>query len=104
MGEAGQIKGCLDVLVRGERHGFPAWRKSLNGLEFLAALTPYFTEDLAEKAQVLIPKPTWLEADGTYTFSDGSGTRFKKRVLKPPDGVSPAAKDPGRPGRPLEMN
>ncbi|MBW1714136.1 MAG: (2Fe-2S)-binding protein [Deltaproteobacteria bacterium] len=61
-------------------------------LEFLTVITPRLSQELAAGANVLIPKPIWLEADGTYASADGSGSRFKVKVLEPPSGVEPAEK------------
>lgn len=59
----------------------------LKDLEFIAVMSPYFDEALAEKAQVLIPRPLWLEEEGTYTSLDGRETVRIKKVLDPPHGV-----------------
>jgi len=83
------LKGCL-LWLSGETSLPPALAARLNGLEFLAVVSPYFPTSVTEKAQLVIPKPGWLEADGTYTYSDGSGSRFKKKVLNPPEDVRPA--------------
>jgi len=84
---SGRFKAALACLA-----GEEVVPDSLAGLDFLAALTPYFSEVLAGRAQVLIPKPTWLEEDGTYSLADGSASRFKTKVLEPPPGVEPAGK------------
>jgi len=62
----------------------------LGGLKFLAVMTPYMTEDLVALAHVLIPRPTWLEMEGTYTSADGSREVFKQKVLEPPRGIRTA--------------
>jgi formate dehydrogenase major subunit len=54
---------------------------------FLAAISPYLTEGLKERASVLIPKPTWLEEAGTFTGVKGTGSRFKPEILKPAEEV-----------------
>jgi predicted molibdopterin-dependent oxidoreductase YjgC len=59
----------------------------LQDLEFLAVLTPYFPENLAKSAHVLLPKPSWLEQDGTYASLDGHELARTTRVLDPPLGV-----------------
>jgi len=83
----GRFKAALACLA-----GEEVSPDSLAGVDFLAALTPYFSEALAGRAQVLIPKPTWLEEDGTYSLADGSASRFKIKVLEPPPGVEAAGK------------
>jgi len=59
----------------------------LGNLDFLGVISPYFPESLTEKADVLIPKPLWMEESGSYTSLDGSETGFMKKVLEPPEGV-----------------
>jgi len=81
------VKGGLLCLAGGEDLE-PGLKERLSGLEFLAVLTPYFTDDLTA-AKVLIPKPTWLETGGTYALADGSGSRFVERILEPPKGIRP---------------
>jgi predicted molibdopterin-dependent oxidoreductase YjgC len=94
----------LGLSSRKEIHGKGRWRGGmiilggedvsdsgrldlLSGMDFLAVLSPYFPETLADKAHVLIPKPLWMEEDGSYTSLDGIGIGYKKRVLHPPEGV-----------------
>jgi formate dehydrogenase major subunit len=62
----------------------------LGDLEFLAVISPYFPEALAEQCQVVLPKPLGLESAGTYTSVDGWETGFVKKVLEPPEGVKDA--------------
>ncbi|MFH1625096.1 MAG: molybdopterin-dependent oxidoreductase, partial [Pseudomonadota bacterium] len=59
----------------------------LNGLDFLAVISPYFPDALADKAHVVVPKPLWIEESGTYTSLDGLGFGCKEKVLNPPEGV-----------------
>jgi len=87
--DADGLKGCL-LWLSGETSLPPYLAARLNGLDFLAVVSPYFPTSVTEKAQLVIPKPAWTEADGTYSLSDGSGSRFKKKVLNPPEGVRPA--------------
>lgn len=54
---------------------------------FLAVITPFFPENLAERADLLIPAPFWMEEDGTYTALDGRKTFLKKRLMDPPQPV-----------------
>jgi anaerobic selenocysteine-containing dehydrogenase len=52
--------------------------------EFLAVISPYLPTNLLDKAQVLIPRPCWLEEEGTYTAFDGSETAYAQKVLAAP--------------------
>lgn len=54
---------------------------------FLAVITPYFNAALAEIAHVMLPKPLWLEEDGSYTSMEGAETVYKPKVIDPPGGV-----------------
>jgi len=60
----------------------------LDSLDFLAVITPYFPEALRDNAHVLIPRPTCLEEEGTYTSLDGQKIRTLHATLKRPKGVS----------------
>ncbi len=55
--------------------------------EFLAVISPYLPTQLISKAQVLIPRPSWLEEEGTYTASDGNETAFVQKVLAAPGNI-----------------
>jgi formate dehydrogenase major subunit len=55
--------------------------------DFLAVISPYRTPVLAEIANVLLPRPLWLEEDGSYTSMEGAEIVYKPRVLAPPTGV-----------------
>jgi NADH dehydrogenase/NADH:ubiquinone oxidoreductase subunit G len=55
-----------------------------NGVDFLAIVSPYFSETLAEKGDVMIPIPFWMEEDGTYTSLDGLKIAYKKKVVNSP--------------------
>jgi len=59
----------------------------LGKLDFLGVISPYFPDTLAEKADVVIPKPLGMEASGSYTSLDGWDTGFMQKVLDPPEGV-----------------
>ncbi|MBI5551659.1 MAG: molybdopterin-dependent oxidoreductase [Desulfobacterales bacterium] len=77
------------LLILGEE-GSGALRSLLKGgtaPDFLAAITPYRTPALAEIAHVLLPRPLWLEEDGSYTSMEGGEIVYKPRVLAPPAGV-----------------
>jgi NADH dehydrogenase/NADH:ubiquinone oxidoreductase subunit G len=56
--------------------------------DFLGVFSPYIPPNLLDKAHVLIPTPTWLEEDGTYTALDGGEVAFVQKVLDPPAGVA----------------
>jgi formate dehydrogenase major subunit len=60
----------------------------LEGLEFLGVITPYFPEALKDTAHILIPRPTSLEEEGSYTSLDGREIRTLPAALKRPGGVS----------------
>jgi len=60
----------------------------LNSPDFLAVITPYFPEALKDIAHVLIPRPSLLEEEGTYTSLDGKEIRTLNPVLKRPKDVS----------------
>jgi predicted molibdopterin-dependent oxidoreductase YjgC len=75
------------VLLAGDDLATSPFLNHLGGLEFLAVISPYFPEELADKAHVLIPKPIWLEEEGTYTSLDGQEIRYKKAVVSRPRGV-----------------
>ncbi|MBL7175027.1 MAG: molybdopterin-dependent oxidoreductase [Desulfobacteraceae bacterium] len=79
-------KGGL-MLLGGEEISDPDILDILNGLDFLAVISPYFPESLAHKAHLFIPSPLWMEEDGTYTSLDGREIALKKKVLNAPDGV-----------------
>jgi len=55
--------------------------------DFLGVISPYFPETLADRAQVVLPKPLGLESAGTYTSVDGWETGTVEKVLDPPEGV-----------------
>ena len=61
----------------------------LAGSDFLAVMTAWFPENCPEAVRVLLPRPTWLEAEGTFTSLDGLETAFKPAVVPPPAGVRP---------------
>lgn len=85
----GRFKGAV-VCLSGDEAALAAYADSLNTLDFLTVLTPYLSESLAATAQVLLPTPIWMESDGTFARADGSGTRYKTKLLTPPSGVQPA--------------
>ena len=75
------------ILSDGEEISDPQVLDKLNNLNFLAVISPYLKESLANKADVLLPIPLWMEEDGTYTSLDGCQIGFKRKVLEAPEGV-----------------
>jgi formate dehydrogenase major subunit len=59
----------------------------LGTLDFLGVISPYFPESLADRCQVVLPKPLGLESAGSYTSVDGWETGVVEKVLEPPEGV-----------------
>jgi predicted molibdopterin-dependent oxidoreductase YjgC len=76
------------ALLAGDDLATSPFVNHLGGLEFLAVISPYLPKELADKAHVLIPKPIWLEEEGSYTSLDGEEIAFKKAVLSRPPGVN----------------
>ena len=61
--------------------------EGIKGAGFVAAISPYFPESLADRIDALIPKPSWLEEEGTFTSVDGLETAYKQKSLQAPTGV-----------------
>ena len=59
-------------------------------LDFLAVISPYWPDSLADRAHVLIPKPLGMETDGTCTGLDGCEIAFRQKMLNAPAGIYPA--------------
>jgi formate dehydrogenase major subunit len=57
----------------------------LKGLDFLVVQTSYLSP-LAQKADVVLPSPTWTEISGHYSTLDGTPISVS-RLVKPPEGV-----------------
>jgi formate dehydrogenase major subunit len=76
-------KGGL-LLLSGEEGQALEFLSHNNGVDFLAIVSPYFSETLAEKGDVMIPIPFWMEEDGTYTSLDGLKIAYKKKVVNSP--------------------
>jgi formate dehydrogenase major subunit len=57
----------------------------LKGLDFLVVQASYLSP-LAQKANVVLPSPTWTETSGNYSTLDGSPISVS-RLVKPPEGV-----------------
>lgn len=76
------------VIVFSEERELKGFRwDRFKGAEFLAVITPFISKEMQENVDVVIPKPIWLEEDGTFTSLDGSVERFKNKILTPPEGV-----------------
>jgi formate dehydrogenase major subunit len=84
--DKGKFRGGLILLSGAEGPNVPDL-KGFNQVDFIGAISPYFPESLADKAHVLIPKPLWMEEEGTYTSMDGLEVAYKRRVLHPPEGI-----------------
>ena len=84
-----KCKGGL-MLLGGEEALSSTFLDSLGELDFLGVISPYFPELLADKAHVIIPKPLWMEENGTYTSLDGIELGYREKVLNPPEGVKGA--------------
>jgi assimilatory nitrate reductase catalytic subunit len=78
------------VLLGGREEVPPDVLKPMERLEFLAVIAPQIPAGLADRAHVLIPKPLWLEDEGSYTSLDGREVGRTRRVLSPPAGVKGA--------------
>ena len=57
-------------------------------LDFLAVISPNWPDGLADRAHVLIPKPLWMETDGTCTGLDGCEIAFRQKMLEAPAGIN----------------
>lgn len=84
-------KGGLVLLDKDPFQDRPYW-KIPGDLDFLAVISPYWPDSLVERAHVLIPKPLWMETDGTYTGLDGSEIAFRQKMLDAPNGINPSWK------------
>ena len=81
-----RLKAGLMLLGEESAADIAAWT-GRSTPEFLAVISPYLQTSLLEKAQVLIPRPCWLEEEGTYTASDGSETAYVQKVLVAPGDI-----------------
>jgi formate dehydrogenase major subunit len=77
----------LMILGDDGRLALTALQKGGAASDFLAIISPYRTSALSEIAHVLLPRPLWLEEDGSYTSMEGAEIVYKPRVLAPPAGV-----------------
>jgi NADH dehydrogenase/NADH:ubiquinone oxidoreductase subunit G len=76
-------KGGLVLLEQDPFQG-PLHVKIPGDLDFLAVISPCRPESLADRAHVLIPKPLWMETDGTCTGLDGCEIAFRQKMLNAP--------------------
>ncbi len=58
---------------------------AIKGLDFLVVHTSYLSP-LAQKADVILPSPTWTEVGGNFSLLDGSEVSVS-RLVKPPEGT-----------------
>lgn len=79
-------KGALVLLEQNSPPHVP-YSKIPHDLEFLAVISPYHPAELADCAHVFIPKPSWLEMDGTCTGLDGSEIAFRRKVIDAPAAI-----------------
>jgi len=59
-------------------------------LDFLTIISPYRSDVLADRAHVLLPKPSWMETAGTCTSLDGCEINFRQKILEAPTGIYPS--------------
>ena len=81
-----RLKAGLMLLDGESAADIAAWT-GRSAPEFLAVISPYLQTNLLDKAQVLIPRPSWLEEEGTYTASDGNETAHVQKVLAAPGDI-----------------
>jgi NADH dehydrogenase/NADH:ubiquinone oxidoreductase subunit G len=80
-------KGGL-VLLEQDPPQKSSYLKIPGDLDFLAVISPYWPDSLADCAHVLIPKPLWMETDGTCTGLDGCEIAFRQKMLDAPAGIN----------------
>ncbi|MGW8186203.1 MAG: molybdopterin-dependent oxidoreductase, partial [Desulfobacterales bacterium] len=85
-GPRSRLKAGLMLLGEESAADIAAWT-GRSAPDFLAVISPYLQTNLFDKAQVLIPRPSWLEEEGTYTAFDGSETAYVHKVLAAPGDV-----------------
>ncbi|MEJ5377858.1 MAG: 2Fe-2S iron-sulfur cluster-binding protein [bacterium] len=82
--EARGAGACLLLLGGGQNHG-------LGGVvpraDFLGVIGSHVPEELLNKAHVILPRPLWLEQEGSYLSLDGHEMGHVSEVLSPPPGV-----------------
>ena len=80
-------KGGLVLLEQDAPQDSP-YLKIPGDLDFLAVISPYWPDSLADRAHVLIPKPLWMETDGTCTGLDGCEIAFRQKMRDAPPGIN----------------
>ena len=76
-------KGGLVLLEQDPPQDSP-YSKIPGNLDFLAVIGPYRPVGLDNRAHVIIPKPLWMETDGTSTGLDGCEIAFRPKMLDAP--------------------
>ena len=80
-------RGGLVLLEQDAPQDSP-YLKIPDDLDFLAVISPYWPDDLSDRAHVLIPKPLWMETDGTCTGLDGCEIAFRQKMRDAPPGIN----------------
>lgn len=75
------------MILAGEQISDADMVDNLADPDFLVVITPFFQDRLADKAHIFIPKPIWLEEEGSFTSVDGLETSYKQKVLSAPEGI-----------------
>ena len=96
-------KGGLVLLEQDPPQDSP-YLKIPGDLDFLAVISPYWPDSLADRAHVLIPKPLWMETDGTCTGLDGSEIAFRQKMLDAPAEINYVMANSGGSGRKSECS
>ncbi len=63
----------------------PAVTEAMEEADFVVIFTPYFTDDMREYADVILPIATFAETDGTYVNTEGRWQSISKAVPAPGD-------------------
>jgi len=63
----------------------PAVTEAMEEADFVVIFTPYFSDDMREYADVILPIATFAEADGTYVNAEGRWQSIRKAVSAPQD-------------------
>lgn len=61
----------------------PAATEAMQQADFVIIFTPYFSDDMREYADVILPIATFAEADGTYVNTEGRWQSISKAVPAP---------------------
>jgi formate dehydrogenase major subunit len=76
---------ALYLLLADDQVGVNELPGVLKGIEFMVVQASYLSA-LAQKANVVLPSPTWIEISGNYSTLDGSPISVS-RLVKPPEGI-----------------